>query len=380
MSRGSTGTRTMLAVGGMQLETSTSSVEIDGVADPAREPARTSAYWYLGTTSLVAVGFLLVALVRGQVLDLGLRDPRGQMFSHRIVSALEVFAVLSVIDVAWRTWRQRGSWASKASRGGFRALLSTLGAVARDRWSWRRLLLAGLGVLAYHVIYLSYRNLKSWDALNTPQDSHLLALDHWLFFGHDPATLLQHLFGTGAAATVLMVVYRAFTYLSTTSLEAALAFVTRIRDAYVFVAAAMWAWVLAIASYYAIPTLGPFASEPQAFASLPQNEIARTQAKYLVERAAFLADPHDPTTFVSISAFASLHVGFTFMVVLMARYYRQRAISIVLTVYLVAVVLSTIYFGWHFFVDDVAGAVLALLAVGLGHVTVYGLRRRPTLE
>ena len=39
-------------------------------------------------------------------------------------------------------------------------------------------------------------------------------------------------------------------------------------------------------------------------------------------------------------------------------------------VYLAAVILSTVYFGWHYVVDDVAGVLLALLAVQLGRWTV----------
>ena len=59
------------------------------------------------------------------------------------------------------------------------------------------------------------------------------------------------------------------------------------------------------------------------------------------------------------------------MIVLMAAYYRKRILTAVLAVYLVAVMVSTVYFGWHFFVDVLAGIVLAVAAVALGHLTVY---------
>jgi membrane-associated phospholipid phosphatase len=40
-------------------------------------------------------------------------------------------------------------------------------------------------------------------------------------------------------------------------------------------------------------------------------------------------------------------------------------------------VVATIYFGWHYLLDDVAGAVIAVLAVSLA-VALTGLRRERT--
>ncbi len=156
----------------------------------------------------------------------------------------------------------------------------------------------------------------------------------------------------------------------------ALVFADRIRDGYVLLISAMWVWVLGVASYYLIPTLGPFASAPGDFASLPPTSIPVTQAEYLAARAHLLAHPAAGDAFASISAFASLHVGFTCMVVLMLRYYGLTRLARVLTAYLVAVMVATVYFGWHFVLDDVAGIVLAALAVLLGRLVIYP-RGRP---
>ena len=83
-----------------------------------------------------------------------------------------------------------------------------------------------------------------------------------------------------------------------------------------------------------------------------------------------------PDAFVSIGAFASLHVGVTGMILLMARYYGLRRISRVLAVYLGAVMVATVYFGWHYVVDDIAGVLLAVTAVLLGRWTVSPPRWR----
>jgi membrane-associated phospholipid phosphatase len=295
-----------------------------------------------------------------------LRDPDGKIFRGRLASAVVLLAVLSVLEAAWRSWRAGGSWRS----------LRGAPAAWRERWTYQRGVLAVSGLVAYHAVYVCYRNLKSWDAFNTVRDEQMLRLDRWLFGGHSPAVLLHDLLGTHTSAYVLVAGYRAFTYLVPLSVVGALVLVPRIREGYVFLASAMWVWVLGICSYYLIPTLGPFASAPQEFRSLPDSAITAAQHEYLTERAHLLADRSAPDAFASISAFASLHVGFTAMVLLMAVYYKQTWLSRILAVYLLLVMVATVYLGWHFVTDVVAGLVLAALAVLLGRVTVHPRGRR----
>jgi membrane-associated phospholipid phosphatase len=72
-------------------------------------------------------------------------------------------------------------------------------------------------------------------------------------------------------------------------------------------------------------------------------------------------------------------VGVTCVILLMAHRYGHRRIAIALGVYLAAVTVSTIYVGMHFVVDDVAGVLIAMLAVRLGQLTV-GSRVSPRRE
>jgi membrane-associated phospholipid phosphatase len=226
------------------------------------------------------------------------------------------------------------------------------------------------GLIGYHVVYLGYRNLKSWNAFNPLRDDDLLVFDRALFLGHSPWVMLHTLLGESYAAEALAVVYRSFTYVIVLGLVGSLALIPRVRKAYVFLSAATWAWILGTLCYYVLPSLGPYAAVPREFAGLQHTPITDTQAEYLVERAAFLADPSASDAFVSLGAFASLHVGFTTLVFLMARYYGLRRLSRVLAVYLAAVIVSTVYFGWHYVLDDIAGVLLALAAVQLGKWTV----------
>lgn len=313
--------------------------------------------WLVGVWALV-LAFAVVTAVRSHDIGVPMRDPGGKMFSGRLTSALVLLVILAVVDAAVRTFRTRGP---------VRAVWTSL----RTRWTWQRVVIAVSGLLAYHVVYVCYRNMKSWNAFNPLRDEELLRVDRWLFLGHSPAVLLHDILGQHDAAYVLMVTYKAFTYLVPLSVVASLVFVDRIRDGYVFLTSALWVWMLGVVSYYLLPSLGPYAEAPGEFAGLPHTGITTTQAEYLAERAQFLAHPGASDSFVSLGAFASLHVGFTCMVFLMLRYYGFRRLARVLGAYLVVVMVATVYLGWHYVVDDIAGVTLAVMSVILGRWMIY---------
>jgi membrane-associated phospholipid phosphatase len=158
---------------------------------------------------------------------------------------------------------------------------------------------------------------------------------------------------------------------------AAIAFNDRIRDGYVFIASGLWVWILGVGSYYLIPSLGPFNSAPAEFDGLPHTMIQDTQARYMGQRAYLLTHPAASDAFAQVSAFASLHVAVTFLIVLMARYYGLRRTSVALSVFLSATIVATVYLGWHFAVDDVAGLLIAYVAFRIGRLMVYPRGRLP---
>ena len=302
----------------------------------------------------VAFGLLTV----GWSLHVGVpfRDPDGVVLRNRIVISVLLFGLLVVVDAVVRTGRR--GWTA----GGAVAAL-------RARWPRRRVALAVSALLAYHLVYACYRNLKSWAAFRPDHDDRLERVDTWLFLGHNPAVLLHDLIGQ-QAAPVLAAVYESFATLVSISLVAALALAPRLRDGLVFLASAMWLWVLGVGSYYLIPSLGPFATAPRDFAHLPDTIITSKQATLLVDRSALLHDPGASGGFASISAFASLHVAFTCLILLMMRYYGLRWAMWAMSVVFATTALATIYFGWHFVVDDVAGVALAVLALRLGRLMI----------
>jgi membrane-associated phospholipid phosphatase len=311
----------------------------------------------------VVVVFGAIVLARSAAVGVPVRDPDGQMFQGRLTKALVMLVVIALLEAVIR-----------AAKGGWRP--GKVVAHLRERWTGQRLLLVLTGLVGYHLVYLGYRNLKSWNAFNALRDDDLLALDKALFLGHSPAVLLHSLFGEAGAADFFSVVYRSFTYVIVLSLVGTLALVPNVRRAYVFQCAATYAWILGTLSYYLLPSLGPYATAPWEFAGLRATAITGTQAEYLVERAHFLADPSAPDAFVSLGAFASLHVGFSTLVFLVTRYYGLKRVSRVMGIYLALVVISTVYFGWHYVSDDVAGILLAATALLLGHWTVHPRWRR----
>jgi membrane-associated phospholipid phosphatase len=314
------------------------------------------AGWLLRLGALV-VAFGAVTAWRSRAVGIPVRDPGGQYLAWKILTSLGVFVVLVVIDAVARTPRPQWS-------------VRSVSATVRDRWTWHRLGLAWAALLCYHLIYFCYHNLKSWDVLNPPRDALLSRVDHLLFFGHYPAVLLHDLLGQGVAAWLLIAVYESFPTLVTVAIVVPVVVVDRVRDGAVMTAALCWAWIFGTASYYAIPSLGPFHERPQDFAGLPTSMVTRTQATYFAERQHLLADPTAHDAFAQISAFASLHVAITTVIVLMAAYFRLRRTTIALAVFLAGTLVATVYLGWHFAIDDIVGLAIGWIAVVLGRLTI----------
>jgi PAP2 superfamily protein len=333
------------------------------VGAPASDAPPRQWGWLFRVLALV-VAFGLVAVLRSRQVDIPFRDPSGKLFTHKILSTAEMLVVFVVVDVVVRWLRGRKAGA-------------TLWRTARTRWTPYRTGMIALALVAYQVVYLCYRNLKSWDVLLAPRDAMLLRWDRDLMFGHSPAVLLHDLLGRDVAARVLTAVYESFPTLVTVSLVSALAFAPSVRSSYVFVVSAMWAWIIGVGSYYLIPSLGPFHAAPEEFAGLTRTSIQTTQATYVEQRAHLLAHPQASDAFAQISAFASLHCALTFLVFLMARYYGLRKISWLVGLFLLGTLLATVYLGWHFAVDDVAGLAIAWVAVQLGKLMVTGTVRSP---
>ena len=71
----------------------------------------------------------------------------------------------------------------------------------------------------------------------------------------------------------------------------------------------------------------------------------------------------------SVAGFASLHCAITLLVALMVQYTLQsRVLHWIFWANFGITVVATLYFGWHYVADDVAGILIALIAFYVGGI------------
>ena len=316
-----------------------------------------------------AVGLSLalaaVAVAVASTHHLPLRDPDGVAVPTYV--RLPIILLLAFLtDVLPRAlWRGRS-----LSR-----LPRTLVAVIRQRWPWEHVRFALLGLGAWYLTYAAFRNLKSFVPFVNRHlfDTTLEDLDRILWLGHDPATVLHSLFGLGWAAEFFSFVYVAWIVFVPVSLVVALVW-SRDRNAGSwYVTAVAVDWVLGVATYFAVPTLGPVYAKPQDFVALPHTYVTTLQDAMIQDRYTVLYDPFATHAVQTIAAFASLHVGIMVTVCLMVELLgMKRWIRLAMWGFLALTVLATVYLGWHYFVDTLGGAVLGaagvwIAAIGTGN-------------
>ena len=227
-----------------------------------------------------------------------------------------------------------------------------------------------LGIVCFYVVYVTYRNIKSFlpFVIETKYDRELHLLDHALLFGHDPATVLHTMLGTTVAAHVLSYVYLWFLPMVPLVVTAWLVWARNLSYGYWFVTSQCLAWTLGTISYYALPTLGPGFE----YVALYQ-ELAPTPSKQLMDsldftRAEVMAGSVGGAV-QSVAGFASLHCAITLLVALMVQYTIQNKwLRAAVWANFGITVVATIYFGWHYIADDVAGILIALIAFYVGGI------------
>jgi hypothetical protein len=307
----------------------------------------------LGLLMVVATG--VIALVA----DLPIRDADGILGKRMWILLGTLFAFFGA-EIIPRTVREVRGGASVGV--GVRTVLA-------DRWSKRRLRVVLIGLLSFYATYLSYRNLKSFLPFLVDQnhDTALMDLERSMFGGHDPAELLHDVLGTGVAAHVLSGIYLFYLAFIPISLGASLILASNPVPGMWWVTALGINWTLGVASYYVLPSLGPAFVDPQILSGLPQTGVTALQDSLWTARNEVLSDPFSTGQVQSIAAFASLHTSVVFSAAIIAHCVRvPRLLRWSLWVFLGLVVLSTMYFGWHYILDDIAGLAIGAIAVVLG--------------
>jgi membrane-associated phospholipid phosphatase len=126
--------------------------------------------------------------------------------------------------------------------------------------------------------------------------------------------------------------------------------------------------------------MGPYFIEPGLFSDLPATGVSQLQGTLITERAAVLADPTATNAVQSIAGFASLHVSIVFSAALIVHLLGlARGLRIAMWTFLGLTLLATVYFGWHYVLDDIAGFAIGGFAVWISALLTgnrAALRRR----
>ena len=279
----------------------------------------------------------------------------------------------------------RSLWRSRKRLG---SVLAEARQITREHWTKERVALVTIGLTCFYVTYVSYRNLKNYlpRLYDTMDDPKLHALDQWLFFGHEPATVLHSILGETWAAHVLAYVYLLYLPLAPLSLVVWLVWSRNISYGYWYATANCLTWTFGTISYYAIPTMGPNFWYPWLYTDLDVTGVTALQNGLWNGRqeVRFPLNPFSDSL-QSVAGFASLHVALTLVIAMVAHYtVRHALLRWAAWVFFGLTVVSTLYFGWHYVADDIAGAVIAVVAVWLGALATgqrfdrRGLASHPT--
>jgi CDP-diacylglycerol--glycerol-3-phosphate 3-phosphatidyltransferase len=120
-----------------------------------------------------------------------------------------------------------------------------------------------------------------------------------------------------------------------------------------------------------LPALGPIFAAPDLYSTLPETGTSALQQALIYERHEALAGQAAQ----SIAAFASLHVSVVFTAALIAQLLPvPRLLRVALWTFLALTFTATLYFGWHYMVDDIAGFAIGGASVGIAGVATGHLR------
>ncbi len=307
---------------------------------------------------VLALVMCVATVLVAQSQNLPIRDPDDAFGPSWIRLPLILLAAV-LIDVVPRVvLRQR------AGTGGVAAIRRVLA----ERWPHEQIRFTLIGLASWYLTYSAFRNLKSAVPFVNDRlwDAQLADLDHILWLGHDPAPVLHDLLGVGWAATFLTGVYLLWIGLIPASLAWALTWTRNHALAAWYITALAFDWVLGVAGYYALPTLGPIYSRPVDFLSLPESSQT-LQSSMMTDRFQVLGGARATDTLQTIAAFPSLHVGMMVTICLLVHWNTRRLLPRLLSwTMLVLTVLATLYLGWHFFIDVLGGAAVGALAAWLG--------------
>ncbi len=309
----------------------------------------------IGTALLMGATAIVLALWK----DKSLADPDG-FLGPAWVRLPMLVAGAFLVDLLPRTL-----WQAKFK---VPAMKQVFMARIHSHWTRDRITLVVLGIACFYITYVSYRNIKSFlpFIIQTKYDRELHLVDRVLMFGNDPSDILHAVLGTGFVAFFLSYIYLWFLPLVPLALTAWLVWSRNLSYGYWFATSQCIAWSLGTLSYYMLPTLGPGFEYVSKYADLPDTPTGKLMDGLASGRNQVVNAGVEGVV-QSVAGFASLHTAITLLVALMVHFtLRNRLLKFIFWANFAITIIATLYFGWHYIADDVAGVLIALLAFYLG--------------
>jgi len=225
------------------------------------------------------------------------------------------------------------------------------------------------------VVLFAYCTLKSIIPVINPRlyDEQFNTMDYFLFLKHSPTELALTWIPLSCIG-FLSFGYKFYFLLKISALSSIYCVVRDRRIFHRLVIAFSLTYIFGLGIYLVVPAQGPIYYFPEAFQRIeaPMSETST----YLLQRTLWTVyeqvKQHTPMEFYElttesgirngIAAFPSLHIAIS--CVLLYFLYRYHRVTFWLCFFpFWLMVLATIYFGWHYVVDNIAGFVLAALVL-----------------
>ena len=210
---------------------------------------------------------------------------------------------------------------------------------------------------AMFVVFINLKHLLPFLTV-TLYDQALVEQERWFFGGVLFSERLWQLLGFGAAEFLSAMYEYWYTYVA--ALILLMVFQRNASLANKFSTAFCLMWFLGLLLVVVYPTWGPCFYVPEVFEALPKTYMTELQHKLWMNKLHLDKNPMSEKAVFMISGLPSLHFAATILGSLFLSKV-SKFLSVLSWVFCFLTFLSTIYFGWHYLMDDVASVALVLL-------------------
>lgn len=237
--------------------------------------------------------------------------------------------------------------------------------------TWSSIRERSVEIVAIFVLYTLacyvHTVLKALVFLSTPPaDTELIALEEWCFGEPVHRYLARWAADHEVLVRVASDVYR-LNASQIVFVSIALTGAGQLRTRTEFLSSIGLQLLLGAALYHVVPSYGPYYAEPDVFAFLQEIRLSADWYELLLgnTQAVVKGTASELATFQYVAAMPSLHVGFSFAMLL---YLRRVPIAFAAAApIMVFAWIATMILGWHYFVDGVFGILVAFIGALVAH-------------